>query len=300
MMGTYNGGLYLEEQLDSFEKQTHINWHLIVSDDGSTDDTLSLLKRYQSKWPEGKMNIRCGPQHGFCQNFLSMACDENIQADYFAFSDQDDVWLPNKLEEAIKNITNNEIPNLAYVYCGPTIYVDDQLKHIGISNLYVMPKVFENALVQSIVGGNTMLFNKASKKLFEQTGIKRVASHDWWLYQITTGCGGKVFYDTVPYVLYRQHAAALVGGGFNLQDKLARIKAFLLGRFKKSNDLNIDALTSIEGLLKNDCLKILREFKLIRHASFLNRLLFIVNCPLYRQGKLQTLVLKMAILFRLV
>jgi glycosyltransferase involved in cell wall biosynthesis len=298
-MGTYNGRAYLEEQLDSLEKQTHTNWQLIVSDDGSTDNTHSLLEKYQSKWPEGKLITRSGPQQGFCQNFLSMACDKNIKADYFAFCDQDDVWLPKKLEEAVKNIGNNETPNVAYVYCGPTIYVDTNLKHIGYSDLYLLPKVFENALVQSIVGGNTMVFNNAGKKLLENIGIKQVASHDWWLYQIATGSGGKVFYDTESYVLYRQHADALVGGGFILRDKLARIKAFILGRFKKSNDQNIDALTSIEYLLKMDSLKTLREFKLIRHASFFNRFLFILKCPLFRQRQLQTLVLKIAILFKM-
>jgi len=298
-MGTYNGEAYLEEQLDSLEKQTHTNWQLIVSDDGSTDNTLFLLEKYQSKWPEGKLSIRSGPQQGFCQNFLSMACDKNIKADYFAFSDQDDVWLPQKLEEALKNIGNNETPKLAYVYCGSTIYVDNNLKHIGYSDLYLLPKVFENALVQSIVGGNTMVFNKAGKKLLENIGIKQVASHDWWLYQIATGSGGQVFYDTVPYVLYRQHANALVGGGFNLRDKLARIKAFILGRFKKSNDQNIDALTSIEVLLTMNSLKTLREFKLIRSASFFKRFLFILKCPLFRQRQLQTLVLKIAILFKM-
>ena len=91
LMGTMNGARFLPEQLDSLAAQTHQNWVLIASDDGSTDDTLGILKAYQAKWPTGKLIIKEGPKQGFCVNFLSMACDPSIQADYYAFCDQDDV-----------------------------------------------------------------------------------------------------------------------------------------------------------------------------------------------------------------
>lgn len=108
-MGTKNGAQFLPEQLDSLEAQTHQNWVLITSDDGSTNDTLKILKIYQAKWPAGKLTIKEGPKQGFCVNFLSMACDSGIKADYQTFCDQDDVWLPNKLEVAVKNIEAHQV-----------------------------------------------------------------------------------------------------------------------------------------------------------------------------------------------
>lgn len=97
LMGTFNGEKYLAEQLDFLEAQTVTNWRLYVSDDGSTDATLDIIHRYQSKWGTDKIQYRLGPQKGFAQNFLSLACDTSIKADYYAFCDQDDVWLPEKL-----------------------------------------------------------------------------------------------------------------------------------------------------------------------------------------------------------
>ena len=108
LMGTMNGAQFLPEQLDSLAAQTHQNWFLIASDDGSTDDTIRILKAYQAKWPAGKLIIKEGPKQGFCVNFLSMACDSAIRAEYYAFCDQDDVWLPTKLVVALQNITENQ------------------------------------------------------------------------------------------------------------------------------------------------------------------------------------------------
>ena len=102
LLGTYNGERFLEAQLDSLESQTARHWKLYVSDDGSTDATLDIIQRYQSKWSADKIQYQLGPQKGFAQNFLSLACDPDIKADYFAFCDQDDVWLPEKIERCYR------------------------------------------------------------------------------------------------------------------------------------------------------------------------------------------------------
>ena len=212
LLCTYNGARFLAEQLASLEEQKHENWVVVASDDGSTDSTLEILRLYQAKWPAGKLTIRSGPQKGFCQNFLSLACDSMLKANYYAFCDQDDVWLPTKLSVALDNIVANQIINVPYVYCGRTRYVTDQLQPCGMSPLFVFPRTFRNALVQSIAGGNTMVFNQSAKLLIEKAGPLEVASHDWWVYQLITGADGEVYYDQVPQLLYRQHANALVGG----------------------------------------------------------------------------------------
>jgi glycosyltransferase involved in cell wall biosynthesis len=231
LMGTKNGQQFLAQQLDSLESQTHENWILIATDDGSSDDTLRILKAYQTKWPVGKLIIKEGPKQGFCANFLSMACDPSIKANYYAFCDQDDVWLPGKLEVAIENISLNQ-GSFAYVYCGRTTYVDEKMRKVGCSPLFSFPRTFRNALIQSIAGGNTMVFNQESKDLLEKAGMVNHPSHYWWLYQLVTGSGGIVFYDSQPQVKYRQHKNALVGGNHSLRARLRRIMMVFNGQFR--------------------------------------------------------------------
>ena len=296
LLCTYNGARFLAEQLDSLESQTHQNWVIIASDDGSTDQTLEILSQYQAKWPAGKLTIRSGPQKGFCQNFLSLACDPEIKADYYAFCDQDDVWLPAKLEVALANIIASQTVKAPYLYCGRTRYVTENLKPCGMSPLFVFPPSFRNALVQSIAGGNTMVFNQAAKLLIEKVGVVDVPSHDWWLYQLITGVEGKVFYDHEAYILYRQHKLALVGGNTSIASKLRRICLVFTGRFKGWNQKNISALMSCESIFSSQNLDVLFFFKKLREAKLKDRFRLIEVCGLYRQTKKDTLNLYLATL----
>lgn len=296
LLCTYNGARFLAEQLDSLEKQTHQNWIVIASDDGSTDSTLEILRQYKSKWPAGKLTIRRGPQKGFCQNFLSLACDPNIRANYYAFCDQDDVWLPEKLNVALENIAGNQQAEVPYLYCGRTKYVTEKLKPCGMSPLFVFPPSFRNALVQSIAGGNTMVFNQAAKLLMEKVGLVDVPSHDWWLYQLISGVEGYVFYDHHPQLLYRQHKNALVGGNTSMQSKLSRMLLVFFGRFKEWNQRNIFALEGCANILANHNLDILKIFKKLRQANLKDRIRLIEVCGIYRQTKKDTLNLYLATL----
>jgi glycosyltransferase involved in cell wall biosynthesis len=294
LLCTYNGAQFLAEQLDSLESQTHQNWVVFASDDGSTDQTLEILQKYQAKWPSGKLTIRSGPHKGFCQNFLSLACDPEIKADYYAFCDQDDVWLPPKLSIALENIADNQEGQTPYLYSGRTIYVDGQLKPCGISPLFVFPKTFRNALVQSIAGGNTMVFNQSAKSLIEQAGPMEVVSHDWWLYLLITGVEGVVFYDPVPQVLYRQHEYALVGGNNSFSARMERIWMLLQGRFQNWNTQNINALKQVNHLLVKNHQDILILFDLLRGAGIKDRIRLMEVCGLYRQTRRGTLSLLLA------
>ena len=298
LLCTYNGARFLAEQLDSLEGQTHQNWVVVASDDGSTDQTLEILQQYKAKWPPGKFTIRSGPQKGFCQNFLSLACDSEIKADYFAFCDQDDVWLPAKLEVALANIVANQSVDVPYLYCGRTKYVTENLKPCGMSPLFVFPPSFRNALVQSIAGGNTMVLNLATKKLVEKVGAVDVPSHDWWLYQLISGVEGIVFYDKVPQLLYRQHEFALVGGNDSFPAKMERVCMLLKGRFQRWNTENIAALKQIKHLLVKNHQEILNMFDLLRGARLMDRFRLMGVCGLYRQSRRGTISLFLAILLR--
>jgi glycosyltransferase involved in cell wall biosynthesis len=298
LLATFNGDRFLSAQLDSLESQFHQDWFVIASDDGSSDNTLKILKEYQERWPEGKLSIRTGPEQGFCQNFLSMACDGEIKADFYAFCDQDDVWLPTKLTTAINNIHKNQEDTIPYVYCGRTTYVDEKLKKLGCSPLFSFPRTFRNALIQSIAGGNTMVFNQKTKDLLEKVGIVDHPSHDWWLYQLTTGAGGDVFYDPIPQVLYRQHRDALVGGNNSVGARLERISMVLKGQFRRWSDQNIAILENAKPYFKHGSKETLELFETLRNAKLKDRFRLLEVTGLYRQTWRGTISLLLAALFK--
>lgn len=282
-MSTYNGEKYLAEQLQSIEDQTHKNWRLVISDDGSSDNTLAISRQFQQKWGKDRLEIRQGPKNGYSQNFLSMACDTTIRADFYAFSDQDDVWLADKLERALAYFDEYNSSELPRAYGSRTQIVDETLKPLGLSPLFSLPRSFRNALVQSIAGGNTQVFNQATKYLLEQAGPQEVVSHDWWLYQIVKGAGGIFYYNPYPTLLYRQHANALVGANSSFSARIGRIFYVLNGRFKNWNDINYRALCNIRHLLTKDNQDILEMFGRFRGARFKDRVRLLEVCGLYRQ-----------------
>lgn len=153
-MATYNGEKFLSEQLQSIEDQTHKNWRLVISDDGSSDNTLAIAKQFQSKWGNDRLEIRKGPQQGFCQNFLSMACDATLHADLYAFADQDDVWMADKMERAIAYFNQANESQLPRAYGGRTQIVDENLKPLGFSPEFTLPRSFRFEILNGGAGGN--------------------------------------------------------------------------------------------------------------------------------------------------
>lgn len=298
LLCTCNGAQFLAEQLDSLEVQAHQNWRVIASDDGSTDQTLEILQQYQAKWPSGKLTIRSGPQKGFCHNFLSIACDPEIKADYYAFCDQDDVWLPFKLTNGISSLklTGDRGNSTPMLYGGKTVYVDEDLKVLGGSFEFNYPKVFRNALVQAMAGGNTLIFNQASKALLEKTSGVDPASHDWWLYLLVSGAGGLCIFDANAQVLYRQHRDSLVGENRSISAKVKRIHFLFGGRFKSLIDLNIKALMRHQSLLSNENSNLVNSFAKMRKANLLMRLRLFGVCGLFRQTRNGTIALFLAII----
>jgi len=296
LLCTYNGARFLAEQLESIEAQIHQQWFVVASDDGSSDTTLEVLRQYQAKWPPGKLLVRNGPQQGFCLNFLSLACDPTISADFYAFCDQDDVWLPSKLSTALNTVHPNYSDNVPYLYCGRTTYVDESLRKIGASKTFKFPRTFRNALVQSIAGGNTMVFNSKTKELLEKIGIVQHTSHDWWLYQLVAGVGGLVHYDEVPQVLYRQHSESLVGENTSMLKKVERVSVVIKGQFRRWCDVNDSAFSRAESFLTNDNKVTLDFFRLMRAARFKDRLRLFEVVGLYRQTWQGTASLFLAIL----
>jgi glycosyltransferase involved in cell wall biosynthesis len=282
-MCTYNGEDFLEEQLDSIERQDYQNWTLFVNDDGSKDATLTILKAYQKKWGSKKLLIRKGPQKGFAQNFLQIINDKKINADLYVLSDQDDVWMPNKLSHTINKMSKLDAskPNL---YCARTTYVSSDAKRIlGQSDLFLKPPSFKNAIVQSIAGGNTMAFNNSLRAKAQKHPRAKVVSHDWWLYILNELKGGKTLYDTESTILYRQHAKSLIGANTGFLAKMKRLRMLLGGTYRRYNTMHLEVFSKITIETVKTNIDLIDQFLIMRDKSMKVRWQMIHKLRLYRQ-----------------
>jgi glycosyltransferase involved in cell wall biosynthesis len=297
LMCTKNGAAFLADQLQSIADQTHENWVLMVSDDGSTDGTKAILERFAGIQAHQSI-IRSGPGRGVCANFLSLATDPSIEADYFAFSDQDDIWRQDKLRRALTwlGTVPNETPAL---YCGRTELISFDGKSYGLSPLFTRPPAFRNALVQNLAGGNTMVFNRAAKRIVETAGTSEVVLHDWWLYQLVSAAGGLVLYDPQPMIKYRQHPDSLIGSYRGWRARAARIRRTIDGRFHDWNEAHITALRRLANdLILRSNRDVVELFAQARSASLLKRLGYLKKSGVYRQTRLGNLALVAATIMK--
>ena len=297
LMATYHGAGFLLEQLDSIVAQSLTNWIIWASDDSDDDTTWNVLKQYQERIGGSKLHLQKGPQKGFVANFLSLVCQANIEADYFAYCDQDDIWEVDKLDRAIQWLA--EIPeNVPALYCSRTRLVDEQNNEIGLSPLFSKPPSFANALVQNIGGGNTMVFNRAARSLLMQAGADlSLIAHDWWTYIVVTACGGQVHYDTKPSLRYRQHHLNLIGHNSNWFARMTRLKMLWNGHLSASNDKHLAALERISKRIVPMNLIILNELSLARGMCLARRLKAFRRTGIHRQTSMGNLGLFAAALF---
>lgn len=297
-MATFNGSRFLREQLDSIERQSHARWVLVVSDDGSCDGTLDILDEYQQRWGAERLTIVSGPRKGYVANFLSMVCRHAVKADYYAWSDQDDIWHVDKLLVALNKLQSLP-PFLPSLYCGRTELILESGESVGYSPLFRRTPGFANALVQNIGGGNTMVFNDRARNLLLEAGdLLQVPSHDWWAYQLISGAGGIVHYDPKPKVLYRQHGANLIGSNSSWNARWVRIGMLLSGRFVEWNTRNLAALEGMRSHLNSTNQIVLDRFVSARERSIGPRIIGILRAGLHRQTLLGNIGLVLAALLK--
>lgn len=296
LMCTYNGERFLEQQLDTILGQNHTRWHLYISDDGSSDATLSILHRYSSRLQD-RFTLFSGPGMGFAANFLSLLRRQEVRADYYAFSDQDDIWYADKLSRAIAALSG--CPDGALLYCGRTRLVDEQGNVLGRSPAFVRPPRFSNALVQSLAGANTMVFNETTRRLIGRVGEgSKIVAHDWLAYLLVSAVGGTVLYDPRPCLDYRQHSENLIGGNASIRDRFQRLSMMLSGRFARWNSVNIEVLSSIDELITYENRQTLALFVAARAKAGLAALLLLRRAGVYRQTFFGNLSLAVASLIK--
>ncbi len=284
LLAHYNGQAHYSEQLESLAAQTHSDWSLIVSDDGSSDDWLNTTVVFARSETEHRVWLFSGPGQGFAQNFLALIAMAGPTVPFAAFCDQDDVWLPDKLDRALAAL--EDVPaDTPAVYCGRTIICDEALNPLCLSPLFSAPPGFRNALVQSIGGGNTMVLNRAAIDLLQDTlrHASGIVSHDWWTYQLVTAAGGQVIYDPEPCLHYRQHGGNRIGANTGLVALLRRATQLWKGQFRDWNEAHTQALSRVRHWMTPDALELLDLFETARNGTLLRRLKALKTSGIYRQ-----------------
>jgi hypothetical protein len=210
LLSTYNGASFLHAQLNSFLAQTHENWVLYWRDDGSSDETVQIMRDFAAKIGAERCveSTSSGPHMGAARSFLALL-SETLGAEMVAFADQDDVWLPEKLDCALAMLAQvGEAPAL---YCARQYLVDESLGGAKLSLLHQAHVGFPACLTHNVANGNTTVMNAAAAALVATAGYPEGSVHDWWAYIVVSACGGIVLFDERPQILYRMHKHNLIG-----------------------------------------------------------------------------------------
>lgn len=296
-MATCQGEAFLLQQLESIKQQSHAQWVLHVSDDGSKDKTLDILEAFQARCEEalGQVHLYQGPQKGSTENFMHLvrllSDDQRVGADdLFAFADQDDVWLADKLERAvawhmIETSSDATLHDRPMLYAAKTYLVDEALRPMGLFKTPRGPLNFNAALVENVLSGNTMVMNRALLHILKRIQIANAVWHDWSAYMVATGCMGKVFYDETPCVLYRQHDQNVIGVKTGWSQQWTRASSLLNGRYKAWTQINLNGLKNIDTALSEDALQLVLLYQRIRiEKNAWMRLLSVRHLSIRRQN----------------
>jgi rhamnosyltransferase len=216
LMATYNGKKFLGEQIDSILSQSNRQWHLYIHDDGSTDGTVELLSNYTNKFPEQVTVMDYPTQGGALQNFMSLL--EKVEADYYMFSDQDDVWHPTKVELSYQAMKKQEAlhPNKPIIVHSDVRVVDGNLNLLHPSyreygHIYPEKVTCFNECVINVTLGCAMLFNRKSREVSLDRSWKDALMHDGWVTTRTFAENGIVYAMPEALLEYRNHGDNTVG-----------------------------------------------------------------------------------------
>lgn len=216
VMSTYNGERYLREQIESILHQQHCQVELLVRDDGSAESQLSVLREYGRK---GRLRLICGENLKPAKSFLE-AVRLAEDADYYAFSDQDDIWLPDKLFSAVQRLEKEDPARPNAYFCNLTAV--DRNKNVLVSHLLPQQAVtaYRQILVRSPhIFGCTVVFNRALRDVIAARPLPQTLfMHDLWTALIAAAMG-KLLYDSAPHILYRQHGGNCVGATLSTGEK---------------------------------------------------------------------------------
>lgn len=294
LLSTYNGEKFLNEQLQSLRDQTYSNLIIEIRDDGSKDKTIEILNKSLTKMPNLKVSVgkNIGPMLSF---FDLLAIEDDQDVMYYAFCDQDDIWMPTKIERAIEMLENykSEEP---LMYCSSYIIYNNISKKCYAGNRCKIIPGFQNALVENIAIGCSIVLNKSARNLLISKKPQNAVMHDAWCYLVVSALG-TVLYDTYPSLYYRQHLSNVIGAKKSIWEKWK--KRIIL--FKENRESYSKQVKEFSSLFSSD----IDEKKLVELNAFLNnnvyfRLMAIFNAPFYRQSFLDNIIFKLLYLLYII
>ena len=297
-LATFNGEKYIEQQIRSIQSQSLEQWKLVVSDDGSSDTTTSILAGLAREDDRITVVQNKKGTGSACRNFIKMMRDAS--AGYFALCDQDDIWLPGKLEVELSRMRALEedcgIHRPCLVYSDSRI-VDENLTTIADSFLEYSGKSksgdkINQLLMTNVVQGSTILGNGALLSLLQQSfdgvGGYVPLMHDWWIALIATSCGQM---ERVPeaLLLYRQHGNNVVGAesGSLLRGRLDLTKSYKM--FWDCVDQAKHLRDALGREMHEDAYKVVDSFARIPDYSRMNRLLHVYKHGLLKNNPIKAL-----------
>lgn len=210
VLSTYNGARFLAEQLGSIQKQTFTDWQLLIRDDGSTDITPQIIAEFVKADPRIHfINEHDRQNFGVIKNFFTLVKYE--KADYYFFSDQDDVWLPDKMATMLDEVIHNDKSQPLMIYMDLSVVDQDlNVTHPSMirSQSHHANTTLLAELTENTVTGGVAMINHALAEKWEDTDD--VIMHDWYLALLATATGKLVYIDK-PGELYRQHDNNVLG-----------------------------------------------------------------------------------------
>lgn len=263
-LSTYNGEKYLREDLDSILAQESVQVELHVRDDGSKDGTADILKEYAQRYPN--MDVVFGDNVGYIRSFMWLTeHQEPREGEYYAFSDQDDIWLPKKLISAVEMIENDGFDG-PMVYYSDLNVVDENDKFIRKANTWEGTITKYKLSVFIGIRGCTMVFNNSMQKLLFGRKVQKISGHDTYIALIGYWLG-KVVYDENAYIDYRQTGENLSITGTSSRDKLMKNLVYVKKRMTVRSNIHEDNAKEVirqygeEYSDKLDELKLVADYK---------------------------------------
>lgn len=208
ILGTYNGESYLNAQIDSILRQEGVTVQIFARDDGSKDKTVDILRNYADTHDnfhlmDNGYTTNVGIKNSF-MIALKWALSFSDEYDYFAFSDQDDVWLSKKLISGVEKIRESTNCNGALYYSNKTI-VDENLSVLHQGH-FIVQNSFSNFYFVSNAYGCTIVMNRTLANLSCQFVSRSAHFHDDWIHRLAICLGSDIVFDNESHILYRQHS----------------------------------------------------------------------------------------------
>lgn len=259
LLATYNGALFLRELIDSLLCQTFTDWHLYIHDDGSADGTKDIIKSYVQAHPTKITLLEYPRQGSACANFFSLL--EAVDAPYYMFCDQDDVWLPEKVEKTFRRMQELEkqSPGCPIIVHSDLMLVDESLRTLDTSFIrnqqikLAAIKTFEDYSATNTVTGCTMLFNNLTKQCIKRPYEKAIM-HDAWICLSVSSQQGIIDFIDEPLIKYRQHGGNTLGArDMSLQTwgyKLKHIRRQIGDNIRHYQEMNAVRRLSVIDFLK--------------------------------------------------